>query len=452
MSGDGKQIAKAVSYDIPDGVVSQGKVVKPPEFAGLIKTIWKKEHIREKTVGIVVPEFSTFMKTLVLPKLPFPELDEAVRWRAKEFLPHEGTDMVLDWKIIGEPKEGYEVILVAIEVSDLSGFVGALDAAGLLPVLVETTSLGLERLAEKKDEEKLVLYRSRGTVVAVVVSGKKILATSVLSDTDDNELISSLTQIVVRYGKTGIKSIAVCGNGLSQEFVNKLHAKTNLPMELLTLPIKGLTPAQIQDYIIPLSQQQINPEEPASAYSINLLPATWVAHYKTQARDIQLWTTTLVGSVVIWLCFLITMAIYVYLSGLSRTSVQVPVQGNASELQTVTARINKINTLASKIDTVSRSFVYPQDMVNLVQKNISEGIVVTAYDINSENGKLSLVGTATTREALLSFKEKIESVPNFQKVTLPLASLLTTQNINFSMNMDYKVIATDSGTIQTIKK
>lgn len=446
VGSDGK-VNKALTFDIPAGVVAQGKVVKAPEFAGIIKNIWKTERIREKTVGIIVPEFSTFMKTLTLPKLPFVELDEAVRWRSKEFLPHEGNDMVLDWKIISEQKEGYEVLLVAIEVDDLSGFVGALDAAGLLPVLVETTSLGLERLAEKKEEERLVLYRSRGTIVAVVISGKKILATSVLSGTEESELMGSLIQMVARYGRTGIQSIAVCGNGLTQEFVNTLHLKTKLPIELISSKVKGLTEAQVQEYIICLSQQQINPEEPASAYSINLLPATWVAHYKTQARDFQLWAITLIGSVVIWVCFLLTLGIDIFLSQSANISL-LPETTNSAELQSVTTQITQINSLATKIDSVSKTFVYPQDIVNMVQKSVISGITLSAYDINVETGKVGVTGVAATRDALLLFKEQVEKAPQFSKVSLPLASLLTDQNITFSMAMDYKVSAPQP----TIKK
>ncbi len=437
LTGDGKQLYKAVSYDIPEGVVSQGRVQMPPEFAGIIKTIWKKEKIHEKTVGLIVPEFSTFMKTLSLPKLAFVELDEAVRWRSKEFLPHEGNDMVLDWKIISEQKDTYEVLLVAIEVEDLSGFVGAIDAAGLLPILVETPSLSLERLAENVDEERLVLYRSKGTVVAVVISGKKILATSVLSEDDESSLVTSVVQIVARYGKTGIKSVAVCGNGLTQDFVNVLHLKTNLPVQLLSIPIKGLTEAAIQDFIIGLSQQQINPEEPASAYSINLLPTSWVTHYKTQARDFQLWTTTLVGSVVLWLCFLITLALYVFLS---QKIVQPPQNKNQNpaSLQAVTTQISSINATLTKINTLSKSFIYPQDIINIIQKNIPIGVAVTGYEINVDTGKVDIVGSASTRESLLNFKQKLETIPDFSKVSLPLASLLTEQNITFSVDLDYK--------------
>lgn len=440
LSSDGKQITKAVSYPLPNGIVAQGKVQKAPEFAGIIKTIWKKEKIHEKTVGIVVPEFSTFMKTLSLPKLPFAELDEAVRWRSKEFLPHEGSDMVMDWKIISEQKDSYDILLVAIEVDDLSGFVGAIDAAGLLPVLVETTSLCLERLAEKEDVEKLVLYRSHGTIVAVVISGKKILATSVLSDTDDNTLVGNITQIVMRYGKTGIKTLSVCGNGLTQDFVNMLHLKTNLPIELIKIPVTGLSEAAIQEYIIGLSQQQINPEEPASAYSINLLPASWVTHYKTQARDIQLWTVTLIGSVVIWLCFLVTLASYVYLSQGVGISTGTPEAANSTQMQAVTGQITKINTIATKIDTVSKGFVYPQDVINLIQKNKPESVVITSYEINVDTGKVAIGGTSAKRESLLSFKQKLEDTPEFSKASLPLTSLLSEENITFSMTADFKAV------------
>lgn len=437
ISGDSKKVTKAVTFDIPPGLVEMGRVQKAPEFAALIKDIWRKERIREKTVGIVVPEFSTFMKAFTLPKLPSTELDEAVRWQAREFLPNEGRDMIMDWKIIDETDTQVEVLLVAIEVAVLSGFVGAIDAAGLLPVFVETTSLCLERLAES-EKGKLVLYRSHGTAVVTVIVEKKIVATSVLSSLDDPQLLSNLLQILARYGRSTVTGIAVCGNGLTQEFVNALHTKTDLPIELLRLNVTGLNDALVQDYLIALSQQFIDAEEPSNIYSINLLPPSWVMHYKNQMRDLRLWTLTLMSSVVMWTALIALLAAYVLLSQRASETTAQKDTGSAANLSTVTGDITRINILSGKIDTVSKSFVYPQTIINLINSKKVEGVTITGYDINLETNKVVIGGLADTREHLLAYRAAVEEIKEFPKVSLPLANLLTETNISFSMQLDYK--------------
>ncbi len=442
-SKEGKHVVKAATYEIPDGIVSQGKVEKPGEFAGLLKMIWKKERLKEKAIGLILPEFSTFMKTLVLPRVSLSELDEAVRWQSREFLPHEGSEMVLDWKIIGEKSDSYEVLLVAIEVGDLSGFVGAVDAAGLLPVFVETTSLCLERIAEGNAEGKLVVYRSKGTIVATVISGKKVLATSVINNADDQLVVANLAQILARFNKNDIAKVAVCGNGLTKEFLNAIQVKLNLPIEGLKLSVTGLSESDIQHYIIAISQQSINPEEPSNAYSINLLPPAWVVHYKNQMRDFRLWTLTLVWSVVVFMCFLAALGTYTLLSQealalQSKKNTPKEVVSGQPSLTAVSSEITKVNAATNKLDAVIKAISYPQVPVNSIEQKRIPTTTILAYDVNIETGKVSISGIAESRADLLKLKQVLEDAPEFSKVTVPLSSLLTEASIPFSMQMDYK--------------
>lgn len=440
VSNDRKRIVKAVTYPVPQGLIVQGKVQKEDELAQIIKTLWKKEGIRDKTVGLVIPEFSTFMKSLTLPKLPISELDEAVRWQAKEFLPLKSDDMVLDWKIIGESSESYEVLTVAIEKTALFGFVGVINKAGLFPLFVETPSLCLERLAEIKDKGKLLIYRSHGVVVAILVSGKKILTSSVLPVDNETELIRNLIQIEARFGKGIVQGIGVCGNGLTQDFLNVLHEKLQLPIEILKVNIAGLNDAQIQDYIIALSQQTIDPAEPADSESINLLPAIWVKHYKNQLRDWRAWTITLVGSVVIWSCLLAALATYIYLSEQSQIISDQKTKEVSSDLSSVTSKVMEANALSSKVNKYINSFSYPQVPINLISSKKGTNITITAYDVNTETGHVGISGRAATRADLIAFKAALEGVPNFSHLSLPLASLLVETDVPFDMGMDYKKI------------
>lgn len=438
LSADRKRVIKAVTFDIPQGIIEQGKVQREEDFSKMLKDIWKKERIGDRLVGLIVPEFSTFMNTLSIPKLPLKELDEAVRWKAREFLPSSGEDLILDWKIIEESAKGYEILTVAVEKAVLFGYVDAIDKAGLLPLYVETPSLCLERLAETKDDGKLVVYRSRGIAVATVISGKKIVASSVLPIEDNEGLMKNLVQMYSRFGSEGIKSIAVCGNGLTQDFLNDLQKRFSKPVELLTHKVDGMSDSAAQDYIIALSQQTIDPEEPASERSINLLPAQWVTHYKKQVRDIRLWTTTLVGSVVMWSCFLVSLAIYIFLSQqLNLTSRDQSNSSNA-ELQKVTAQITATNQLVQRVGKIDSTFSSPQVILKSIFDKKTEGIIVTAYDLNLETSKISLRGKASTRENLIAYKKSLESVKEHTKVNVPLGSLLLETNIDFEIQIDYK--------------
>ena len=59
-----KKVEKHLTIDIPDGLIVNHKVQDVDILAKLLGQVWKKAGIKEKTVGLVVPEFSTFIKTL----------------------------------------------------------------------------------------------------------------------------------------------------------------------------------------------------------------------------------------------------------------------------------------------------------------------------------------------------------------------------------------------------
>ena len=46
-----------------------------------------------------------------------------------------------------------------------------------------------------------------------------------------------------------------------------------------------------------------------------------------------------------------------------------------------------------------------------------------------------MVGTATTRTALLAFKDTLEQTPYLKDVTLPVTDLLAKTNVNFTITL-----------------
>jgi type IV pilus assembly protein PilM len=100
-------------------------------LAKIIKGAWKKFGIKEKSVGIILPEFSTLVKSFKLPKLKLSEVNEAVRWQAQEFLPTNLDDNVLDWKIVKKEKDSLEISVVSVYKDILMGFVDSLVLGGL---------------------------------------------------------------------------------------------------------------------------------------------------------------------------------------------------------------------------------------------------------------------------------------------------------------------------------
>ena len=109
-----KMVKISTAVDLPEGAIQKYQLVDQQPVAALIRQTWRQLGISEKSVGVVIPEFSTFTKTLNLPKeLGEEELDEAVRWQAQAFFPSESR-LVLDWKIIGEKEKVVDILVMAV--------------------------------------------------------------------------------------------------------------------------------------------------------------------------------------------------------------------------------------------------------------------------------------------------------------------------------------------------
>lgn len=439
LSKDKKRCVVAATMDVPDGLIQNGKLTDVPKFTALVSQMWKKFSVREKSVGLIVPEVSTYMKSFSVPVVPDDELDEAVRWQVSEYLPKNHEEMVLDWKIVARGEKHCEVLTLAIPKDVLSGYVTGVVSAGLLPLLVETTSVSLERIAESADVGKIVIYRSKGVAVVVTIASKKVLSSSVMYEPTDEQLTNSVLQIISR--SSGILSrVAVCGNGLTQEYVNSLHARVAIPVDLLHPSAIGLTDDRVQEYVIPLSQQQSDPQAPASIYTINLLPPEWVARYKKELREIKIWTTTLIGSVVFWGCLLVMLGAYIMLSEKLNSFNSGSDGKSGIELASVSAQINSINGQITKAQTAMVGIHQPTQIINKAFAKVSSGIEIRSIDLNIETKKMIIVGSATDRPSLLAFKKSLEEEkPMFSRVNLPISSLLAEDGIPFEVIIDLKI-------------
>lgn len=439
LSRDKKRCIVAASIDVPEGLIVSGKLTDRKALTTLIKNLWKSNSVNEKTVGLILPEVTTFMKSFQVPMVSLDELDEAVRWQVAEFLPTSHEDMVLDWKIVAKTDKSYEVLSLAISKSSLSDYVGSVVDAGLLPLLVETTSVSLERIAESADVSKVVLYRSRGVAVVVTIASKKVLSSSVVYEPTDEQLINNVFQIISRSSSNPISRVAVCGNGLTQDFVNNLHSRIGVPVDLLHPKKEGLPDEKLQEYIIALSQQEADPEEPLSKYSINLLPPEWVTRYRKEIRDLRLWTATLIGSIVFWPCFLLMLGTYVFLSQRSAQLDAESKETSQIDLNTVSSEINKINAEVAKANQAVSSLRSPSEYVNKATAKLVSGVSIASINLNLESKKMKITGVAASRGELLSFKQSLEEEKTFLKVNLPIASLLIETNIPFEIEIDIKI-------------
>lgn len=428
---------KFATVDIPVGIISDYQVVNPQALAVLIKNVWKQLHLREKTVGIVIPEFSSFIKAVEIPKIDVSDLDEAVRWQSQDFLPSSSEEMVMDWRIVGQDLDKYYVLTLAMKKANLAGYVDAVSEAGLFPLLVETPSLSLIRLTPKDSGGKLIVYSNLGETILVVAQGEKILGSSVISQEDKVDIGQTAALIIRHYKEAGVAKIFAGGADLTQASLAELTKTLAKPVELIKVSIKGLPSEQVQKYLVPVSLGFEKSAGPSDESTINLLPQKWVKKYENQRLKLQIWGLLLISTLFILGCLAATGGTYIYLT----SQIKVFEKENALKSDVIskelTNQIDQANLVAGKILVISDVSKHPQEVMNAITKAKPPEVTISEYNIDLDTGKSSFKGLALTREPLVKFKEALEANKDFSAVRIPLSSFEAETNLEFEVTFVY---------------
>lgn len=435
--------------NIPPGLIANYKVTDQNKLAQLLSLAWNQLGIKEKYVGIIIPEFSTFIKYFKLPKIGNEELDEAVRWQARDVLPGTDTDIILDWKIIESDEKEYGILVVAIPTGVLSGYVNAVGLAGLYPLVVETPALALSRLSDSKESGKLIVYLSNQEALIVIAKGDKIYGSSI-TQINDASIIEVTERIVRHYSDIKIERIVVGGVGFTQSLTNSLAQRFAIQPVWMTIQINGLNLQQIQQYLIPISLQSKDPKEPRDEYSINLLPPEWVKNYENKKERRQISDLLINSTLILLTIFILTFGFYLSQNSHLKNIKKESVNATDEAYLTTLAEAQKINETSDKVLQITSQLYYPQEIVNEIVDLKKDGIDIKSYKINFDTGEVLLMGVASNRPKLIDFKSSLEDKEMFTEVTLPLKSLEKEIDLEFTINLRFKSVQKkqDEGTIQ----
>lgn len=426
------------TLNLPKNLIVNSEIRDCNMMSSLIAKAWQSLALEEKSVGIILPEFSTFTKSMVLPKMDPKELNEAVSWRFKDFWPSGDKHMIMDWKITQKNEDNYQVLAVSVPNDVLESFVNPVAQAGLFPLLIETPSLSLVRISDGMPTGKLIIYINFDGAILALAKGEEIFGSSVLNTIDQNNILWTAQQMVKHHSKISIDRIEVGGLQFSQELLDGLKQTMNKPINWIQASINGLSVQQIQEYLVPISLQFKNPAEPRDETTVNLLPQKWVKYYENKKLKIQSLGLILVSSIIIWICLLAAAGAYFFLYR------QVEVFKKSGVIQIlelppeIKSEIDKINNITGKVSKVTDISQPPQEIVNLINKAKPSGITLSEYQIDFDSGKAVIKGRADNRQLLINFKKDLEDKGKFTKVSIPLSVLEQNENLDFEISFTFR--------------
>lgn len=171
---------------------------------------------------------------------------------------------------------------------------------------------------------------------------------------------------------------------------------------------------------------------------LNLIPPV---AYKTVKREymfrvVTVWLMMLAAVFIIVSVLMIPTYIMVAIERANYIDSMSAVESHQDAISDREEEIKTTNHLAEVIIAEPTSFSLTAHM-NLFQKYAGEGILIQSYqyDLQKDTPMIRLVGTATTRGILASFRDKLESDTAYVEVDLPISSLVKDVDVPFTISL-----------------
>lgn len=182
-------------FPSPPQVFERNGIKQKTELAKIIKEAVDKCGIRAKLVTSALPESLVFTKIIQLPKMNKKQLASAIALEASSFVPMEPEQVFLDYQVVRELENNYEVLVVAAPKKVVNDLVQTIDEAGFKLICLETKPLANARALVTNKEGVLILDIGAETTSITICEKGSIRLTATFafgSDTFTKKISSAL--------------------------------------------------------------------------------------------------------------------------------------------------------------------------------------------------------------------------------------------------------------------
>ena len=155
-SPKGRILSLFSQVPLEKGVIVDGAVVEPEALTETIKELYKQSGCKRKKVVTSISGHAVIVKKATFAQMDEEELRALIHDEAGKYLPFDDMSAVdYDFQILGEnpynPSQ-MEVLIVAAKKETIEGYTEAIQAAGLIPVIMDVDSFALETMYEENYE------------------------------------------------------------------------------------------------------------------------------------------------------------------------------------------------------------------------------------------------------------------------------------------------------------
>lgn len=162
---------------------TSGLKIFESEIIDLLKTVVQEMGTSTKDAVASLPLFSAFVSVLDFPKMEVQEIEHAIVYQAKQYVPMPLSEVALDWLKVAEfnDEKGFfhqKILLISVPQEQIKKYQTIFAAAGLTLRALEIESLSLARILGGDQTPTIVVdIGSRSTNVVFLEKGSLVWAT-----------------------------------------------------------------------------------------------------------------------------------------------------------------------------------------------------------------------------------------------------------------------------------
>jgi type IV pilus assembly protein PilM len=172
-AGGSYALAAYAVVPLPPETIVDGTIKEPLIVTEAIKEAVAKAGIKTRDAIIGICGRELIIKKIEIPDVPANELAGAVQLEAEHHIPFAADEVSLDYHVIGRRGNVMDLILVAVKKAKVAEYVGVVEEAGLVPVVVDVDGFAVENQYELNEPER------GDEAVALIDIGASIMKTNV---------------------------------------------------------------------------------------------------------------------------------------------------------------------------------------------------------------------------------------------------------------------------------
>lgn len=149
------------------------------DIVGLIKNILQESGVTAKHAVVSLPASSSFITSITLPHVQPSEIEQAIPYEARKYIPIPISEVILDWDIIEKTDQStIEVVIIAIPYEVIEKFKRVAELADIIPLALEVESFSMVRSLAGWDPTPLAIVSIGFQESALAIVDKSRLRTA----------------------------------------------------------------------------------------------------------------------------------------------------------------------------------------------------------------------------------------------------------------------------------